>query len=465
MWRKLTASPVKFFVVFGALFGLLFLIITPPFQTPDESYHFYRSYQISTGNPTVDILPENTGGLIPYTVVRTVVETMRNPSVQFRPDVKYDIYKVSDAFEHDGGGELRPTYFATTAFNTPIAYGPQTVGIMIGRLLDLPPILWMYLGRIANLVTWLILISFAIRAMPGKKWAVVFIGLLPMSIAQAASLSADVLGYGMIALLAALVFKYANILYTSKILSPYQLGLLFVLPFLITLTKQGVAVFSLLILLLPQRVFQNRKIEIAFKSLALIVPAVLLAAWLSYVARYDLTATYTNFQDPELQLDFVSGNPHSFINVLWNTYFFSWGDSIARSLIGTFGWSDAPLSLPIVIFGYIAMFLVFIARVASDKISLEKWQKIGVVIISILYFLAVSIGLYMYYSPVEFKIIVGLQGRYFIPLLFLAIPLLSRFKLIEMKKLAYKRVATLTPIFLLVCSLITIYVRYYVNNV
>ena len=42
-------SPVKFFVYCALIFGIIFLILIPPFQSPDEDSHFKRAYVVSYG--------------------------------------------------------------------------------------------------------------------------------------------------------------------------------------------------------------------------------------------------------------------------------------------------------------------------------------------------------------------------------------------------------------------------------
>src|SRR3954464_8500313 len=58
-------SPQKFFLLVASLFGVLYALVLPPFQSPDEFNHFYRAWQISTGQliglKTIDRL----GGILP----------------------------------------------------------------------------------------------------------------------------------------------------------------------------------------------------------------------------------------------------------------------------------------------------------------------------------------------------------------------------------------------------------------
>jgi uncharacterized membrane protein len=148
---------------------------------------------------------------------------------------------------------------------------------------------------------------------------------------------------------------------------------------------------------------------------------------------------------------------------LWNTYFTTQGDSIARSFIGTFGWGDTSLPEFIVIVGYIGLFIIIIAN-SYRKVPgwISKRQKLLIGAVWIAYLVAVGAALYAYFNAVASKVIAGIQGRYFLPLAFLSIPLLHGGWL-KISERAYKNIAVLMPIFLLSVSVITIYFRYYVK--
>jgi uncharacterized membrane protein len=190
----------------------------------------------------------------------------------------------------------------------------------------------------------------------------------------------------------------------------------------------------------------------------------LLTLWLFMVKGIDISSSALNGQNTHRQESFIIHNPHSYINVLWNTSFFSWGDGITNSFIGNFGWQDTPLAAWIVVVGYIALGLVVVANYSTYKTWLNKTQRFLLLALTFVYWLAVSTALYVYYTPVGFKIIVGLQGRYFMPMALLLIPVFYGGWLRTTER-AYKRIAVWTPLFLLFASFITIYVRYYVNNV
>jgi hypothetical protein len=69
-----TSYPIsKLVLILGAVAGMTMIVITPPFQVPDEGAHFFRAYQTSTGNLKL----ENRGGLIGAELPRSLLETRK----------------------------------------------------------------------------------------------------------------------------------------------------------------------------------------------------------------------------------------------------------------------------------------------------------------------------------------------------------------------------------------------------
>lgn len=465
-----TVSPVKFFVVTAFIFGSLFILITPPFQTPDEPTHFLRAYQVSEGQlKTNAAYYKNTpGDYFPVSIGKTIDATSTRPIIKFLPSAKYDIYKTSRAANIEIKAEQKMFFPSDKiAQYSPLNYALQGIGMAIGKLFSVPPIALLYIARFMGLVTWVVLFACAIKLLPKRRWAAVYIGLLPMALFQAAGVGADVVTNGASALFVAYVLR---LLWNKSQLTGRDLGLLIGIGSLMVLSKPIMAIFLLFVLLIPARQIlkSKQRVHVAYlvKMLLVIVPVCILQVWLAINQGGSISLSDgVNGSDPGAQARFIANNPHSFINTLWNTYFFSWGDTVTRSIIGSFGWVDAPLSEGIVTIGYIGLALVLLLSTDRQfKPWLKRSQKLTVATILLLYWGAVSAAMYLYYSPIGFKIIVGLQGRYLLPMLLPLIALLQSRQLKTDPK-TYVKIATITPLFLLTCSVITIYVRYYVNNV
>lgn len=457
-----TVSPTRFFIIVATFFGLLFIILTPPFQAPDEQAHFLRAYQVSELNFVVDDIGDQAGGHLPVEFKKIFAVT-NEPNIAFRPNLKYDIQNTKKALTitDDESPEREFYEFSSTSAYSPLSYLPQSLGILVAKALQLPLLMSMYAGRLGNLIAWVGLMTIAIRLIPIKKWLLVALGLLPMAIFQAGSLSSDIMATGLVAVFFAFTVK---LYFQQEKIRHTDLLLLFTIALSMTLSKQIMFMALPLILLLPRRKFERPKMLLLAKLATIVIPLLLLMLWLWIVRDIDIAATAANKQDSVQQLKFILQNPHSFINTLWNTHFFSWGDSITRSFIGVFGWADAPLSELITTVGYTGLAILAISTTQRTRLTFNKRQRIYLLLILIGFWLAINAALYLYYSPVGFKIIVGLQGRYFLPLAIIGIPLWQS-NWLRITNRAYKNLALALPLFLLVCSVVTAFVRYYINNV
>ena len=65
-------TPIRFYLLIGPLFGMLFILLTPPFQVPDEINHFYRAFHIAEGHVRVIKTDNRLGGLIPVSATKIV---------------------------------------------------------------------------------------------------------------------------------------------------------------------------------------------------------------------------------------------------------------------------------------------------------------------------------------------------------------------------------------------------------
>ena len=75
-------TPARAVLVLGALCGLAFVLVTPPFQVPDEPVHALRAYQISEGS----FIP-SAGGVA---VLPASLERVREPfgEIPFHPGAR-----------------------------------------------------------------------------------------------------------------------------------------------------------------------------------------------------------------------------------------------------------------------------------------------------------------------------------------------------------------------------------------
>ena len=58
-------SEQKIYVYIALIFGVLFVFLTPPFQSPDEDSHFKKTYMVSKGVLYPTVKKQKSGNYIP----------------------------------------------------------------------------------------------------------------------------------------------------------------------------------------------------------------------------------------------------------------------------------------------------------------------------------------------------------------------------------------------------------------
>ena len=184
---KKIASIENLFFALALLFGLMMSFIGTPFQECDGWDHFLRAVDVSYGNVLSPVATLNHSG--------GKLEIPENFS-----EINYHITEPGS-----GEGSAYKSYLKSFApskksttinFNGGIMsvfYYPQAVGFLLGRLFGASVFGCVVLGRIFNLLAFLILAYIGIRISPVLKNSMIAIALFPMTIYQAASFSPDAL--------------------------------------------------------------------------------------------------------------------------------------------------------------------------------------------------------------------------------------------------------------------------------
>ena len=203
-------NPQTAFLIIGLIYGFGFLIVTPAFQVPDEYEHFYRSLYVSEGHIVPEKLGDISGVYVPESVKYTS-DTVNQEWYTFLQEknnktnltsLLYLPFNNKNMVFEDISRIFVITY-------SPVPYIISAFVIDIGKSFNLAPLALMYVGRLANLLAWVFLTYLAIKITPIYKWVFFMLALLPMTLFEAASLSADSFMLGLSFLIIAVFFKYA----------------------------------------------------------------------------------------------------------------------------------------------------------------------------------------------------------------------------------------------------------------
>lgn len=351
-------KPEFIFIIFALIFGFFMLFITPKFGVSDEPAHFIRAKEVSQGI-LYNNLPEN-----------------RTDNYQYHGASGYSPVMYSFA-----GVTLK----LTQKFNEDFQF---------------------YAGRIANLIVWILLIALAIHITPIFKWAFFVTALLPMSVFEGMSYSADSFSNAFAFLYFAYIFK---LIFNEKEFS-YKKDFLLLLLFSITgALSKGIILPLLLVPFIP---IKKHKYLI---FTTLIISAIATGcSWSHY--NYVALAKNVNYSYNQ---SYIIHHPIEFGKLLIKTYCQN-GTHLYGQALGKLGWQKIPLNN--ISYGLITFTLMMSLIFLPEKYRIDRKLKFFGLIISIIYTITLSCLMYcMCNTPNDIRII-GLQGRYFLsmfPALFL----------------------------------------------
>jgi len=456
-------KPDFFFIIFASFFGLIILLLTPPFQIPDEINHFYRAYQISEGNFIPVKQNNRLGGYIP-TSIEKITEPFLGLRCNTNEKTNYKtIFEISKTPLNETGKKF--VDFPNTGIYSPISYFPQSVSILILRKLNLPPLYLFYGARIFALLFWVFSIFYAIKIIPFYKWFFTLIALLPMSLFINTSMSADVVTNSLSFILIAHILKLSY----SDFFSIPSFVITSIIIILLASAKLVYTPIVLLLLLIPKENFYNKR-TYYFQLIALFIISFgtvlfwskimnsLYIPYSMYNAQFRDTATLIQCADMHEQMQYILSHGLYLFYVFVNSMKHSF-DMYFQGYIGTFGWLDTSLPIWFIYLSYTILFIVALSD-GCKSISLKLNRKIILFLCLLIIISLVLLSQHLTWDCVGGDIIQTIQGRYFIP----AFPLL--FMLFYNSKFNNSKIVIPVVIvfsfFSLLFTINTLYTRYYV---
>lgn len=433
---SLFTKPQSFFLIVGFFFGLTFLILTPPFQTPDEVNHFYRAYDIANGNFSPTKKDNRLGGYIPKSLIEAA---NKNFDIRFEPYLRTSYKNVSEQLRMklvDATPEF--VDYPNTALYSPISYLPQAFFIFVFKSLGFRPVMLLMLTRLMMLCVWLMVVYRTIKLLPVFKWFFTICALLPMSVFINMSVSADVVTNILGLLWIGNVFSFA---FSERKMSAKNLSYLLVLALLFASAKYVYTPMVCLIFLIPRERFQtinflNLKFRrFAFSRFAFCLLPFALCLILSryastitishdnYNPKYVGASEIPNGVDMKAQIAFLKSHPQKLFDAVY--------DGVAQiylplqdSYIGTLGWLDVRIPESLIYLGYLCLFFILLFDNSSARLKIKLWQRVIMLLVGSIVFYLICLSQYLSWVPVGGSHSYGMQGRYFIivmPLIFLGL--------------------------------------------
>jgi uncharacterized membrane protein len=288
-----------------------------------------------------------------------------------------------------------------------------------------------------------------------SKLGAAVLALNPMALFLASSTSGD----AMIISMSFLFISWLTGLIGKERLSNMQLLISALLMITLVLLKPTLIVLGMLFFLIP-----NRSFSIKRKAVWGII--IFAACILCYVIwnkmMIDQQLLYRDFGNPDKQLAQFLKDPSIFFeNVRKNYLFGVKGDSIVYSFVGKFGLLDAPMGLHWIVLYFSSLILVSLVQ-EKDGQSLIVYQRVLLCVLMALYTLLTFFALYQIWNKVgRTASIEGLQGRYFIPISLVVVPLFSsKEAVLTIKPMKMNIAVSLFLVLVLIAAIVTLTGRY-----
>lgn len=436
---EIRLKPENIFVILSLLTGLLFVFINPPFQTPDEAQHMFKMWGFTNKTFNFKVLNKYTGDVLPDSLIQISKFDRMCRHAEIKTSPKEIITALKIKLEKD-----KTSFYAFTPTSyTPVSYFPLFLILWALKLVSAPPLIMLYMLRLTALFLYTGLGYQAVKCMPFKKWLFVLLMLLPMTLYEAASATADPLTMGIAFLFIAYTLKLA---YDENItrLGKKELAGFGLLITLLLMCKYAYFPFLLLYFVIPKKKFSSAKVYYLYFALLALLNAVLIAVFINHLTNIaqGVIAGAPGY-DKKFMISFILHRFSWFMDYVFKTasaytipYFYSY--------IGLLGCNDAPMPFFALNFYAVLLFASSIIKTDKEEPGLRFKDKMVFAVIFLLSSLVIFASAFILFQC--YPLICGVQGRYFIPLM----PLF--FFLFDNKKIIWTKYHVL----LILCLLILV---------
>lgn len=392
------------YLCFGLIAIVLFAFVVPPYQSPDEPAHVRRADQISRGELLAYRLDgAASGGLISRGIDRTsgiFVPLQLDPAGKITPQMRAEAQDVT--WENSG---VAPQIFSNTALYPPALYLPSVVSILAGKLANLTIVSTLRLARLANGIVSVAIGALAIAlAGAGAPWMFALLSL-PMSLFLMSSVTHDGPMIALAALAAAILFNsYPG---GSLAGSRRSFAAMCAAIALVASARPTYAPLAVLPLLAS-----GHRWAVRLAGVTVIVAIVLV--WSRIVAPLVLFQIAQE-ADPSAQWALLRADPLGFLGVIWRTVSFT-GWHLLETFVGRLGWLDTHLPRGYHVFARVELLVAAFATVAALAVTRFSPRALVAAAAIVAGSVAVFLSLYVVWTKPGEIYVVGVQGRYLIPL-------------------------------------------------
>lgn len=419
-FRSFISSHLEYgFLVLSICMGVGILSCIPANKVSwDEETHFSRAYRLALF-PSTEQLSDETAGYLGVTVYNS-------PLVQPGSSQENEALTTEINASYETGEKTQTIQGWTCGIYTP-GYVFEAIGIKAAKLFGGSFTDILFAGRLASLISFIVIIFMAIRILPVGKELLLFISCMPTTIFLAVTYNYDIVVFGFIALGLSVILR-EWLTKDHQINEKRLLAAILILAFG-CLPKAVYAPFVLLPLLIPNNRFKNRNTAIFVKSGYILL-------FLALMASFVLPQLMGNANndprggevDSSTQLKLIFSNPFAYAGVFvenvkntFASYFFG---EAQYSVLGHLRSAGFTYLIPMT-----AGCLILTAK-KNDNVAIISWkERLYILLLIILTVGLVWTALYLAYTVPGSSTIAGVQGRYYKPILLLFYLILCPFKI------------------------------------
>jgi len=404
--RPFFRPPAIFWLALAYLVPVLLtlLLVTPPWQNPDEPLHMARAVQVAHGGLLGFRRWTTTGGMSDPAIYAAYMPVRH---AAMRPDQRLTEadMQASEAVRFSAGTSYMS--FPNTAQYPPFFYVPDAVAYWVGHAAGLGVDATLRLARGANALLFAVGAAAALALAGRARPVLAVLLLLPGTLQLACSASQDA---GMLAACLVAVALLDRITTDHRAATRTEAWLVACLLTLVAMARPPYAGFLVLLLLLQPRITRA-------SLLYVVGSAAVVLAWCGLVAWH--SAVKLGHADPAAQLAFLAGHPSAWATILGATAgFYAW--PYWSQLIGSLGWNDTDLPTPYLVG---ASLMLLLAALASGRAAPRRaWAPLAGWVFAVSTIFALQ---YLSWTWPGQLVITGVLGRYFMPpliVLALALP-------------------------------------------
>ena len=420
---------VKLYVPMALSLGIMFSLVICLDTVPDEPSHIDTAYALS--NEILQIPDSEKPGYI-YKRIEDIdadAEERQSLGMENYKWMYENLFKMAE-------DDTLVEYAVRSNLNNAgkIYYVPQALGISLGRLLGLGLVPTMMLGRLFSLICYVMLTYIAIRKIPVGKLSLFLIGILPISLQQAASMSYD----GMINATAVLYLAYnVYLFYSENQIKITDIAVIAITGCMLASVKGGTYIplcFLPILILWRRKDLQKKERYCAISLVGIFLFAFVKERLVSIISTLSAKqgAIIGGGSSQEIYtFGYLIQHPTRLFGLFMNT-FHKQGSAQLRNLLGgNLAWRDVNIDWYIIIFILILLLLSCIRQ--KKEIYIPRVDKVYMGLLAFGSFCLVELSMLLVWTPVTFNYITGAQGRYFIPF-FLLVLLCMRNSFFTLKK-------------------------------